>query len=423
MKNRVLAPQVWLLAFLAGPWAAAAGSSPAGEASLSLAEAVQRTLDSHPELQVARLEVDVERARRDFEAQELPVALEAEVENVAGSGAASGIDNAEVTLQLSRVLERGDKPELRYDVGDHRVARARLGEQSTTLALARTATSRFIDVVVLQERAVLAQHSVGIASDTLEFVRARVDAGRSSRAEESIARIELSRAELGRLDIERQLEAARLALVSLWQDSQPHFGRADANVYRLPEPPAYQSLEEQLDNNPEIRRRAAEYQLLQAQRRLADAQPKADVSLSGGVKRLGESGDVGLVFSVSMPFGSAARARPLIEQSELLLEQNPAVARAQMVELRTVLSGLYSELQFARQASTRLQDEIVPEAKNAVRLYEDAYRIGSGTLLELTQAQKGMLALQQELVDSVGRYHATLMEIEYLLGASYEVEP
>ncbi|MEX0707674.1 MAG: TolC family protein [Woeseia sp.] len=423
--NGALLLQAWLAAVLICLWTIPAGGSqaPGNEPTLTLEEAVQRTLDSHPALQVAALDVDVERARRNYRAQKPPIAFEAEVENVAGSGNASGVDGAEVTLRLSRVLERGRKPELRYDVGARRIDRALIAENATALALARDATDRFIEVVALQERVALAQRALRIATDTLEFVTASVEAGRRSRAEESMARVERARAELYMLDVERRLEAARLALASQWRASAPDFGRAEADFHRLPALPPYESLERRLENNPEIQRRATEFRLLQAQRRLAAAQEKSDISLAGGLKRLGETGDVGLVFSVSMPFGSAARARPLIEQSELQLARNPAAAEAQMLALRTLLSGLYNDLEFSRQASGRLRDDIIPEARKAVRMYEDAFRVGSSTLLELNQAQQAMLELQQELVDAAARYHATLMEIEYLLGAGYEVQP
>ena len=390
---------------------------------MSLAEAVERTLYRHPALEAAALEVDIERARREFESQPPPLEFEAGAEDFGGTGAVSGFDGAELTLQLSRVLELGDKATLRYDVGTRRVDQALVVEQTAALELAREVTHRYLEVVVLQERVTLARQMVRVAASTLEFVTARVKAGGSARAEASLARVELSRAELAVLGVDGQLDAARTALASMWQASPPDFGRAGADIYQLPGLPSYASLEQRLDDNPALLQRAAEVNLLRAQSQLVNARQKADVSVTGGVKHLAATDDVGFVFSVSVPFGSASRAKPSITESELLSEQTPLLVESQTIELRTTLSGLYSELLYADQAVDRLQEDIIPEAKTAVRLYEDTFRIGSSTLLELTQAQKELLALQEELVAIAGTYHSTLMEIEYLLGAGYEAQP
>ena len=391
--------------------------------ALSQDEAVKRTLDRHPALRAAALEIDIEHARREAEAQSPPLAFEAEVEDVGGTGAVSGIDRAEVTLQLSRVIEQGDKAALRLEVGDRRVDQALVAREATALELTREATDRYIDVVVLQERLELARQAEQIASKTLEFVTARVQAGSTPLAEASIARVERSRADLARLSLASQLEAARIALANLWQASSPDFGRASADLFRLPELPPYESLEQRLSDNPDLLQRGAELQLLMAESRLASSQQEADISVAGGVKRLGETGDVGLVFSVNVPFGAASRAIPRVEETRLQSEQNPLRSDAQTIELRTTLSAVYNDLLFAEQAIKRLQDDIIPEAELAVRLYEDAYRIGSSTLLELTQARKELLALQAERVEAAGTYHSQRMDIEYLLGRSYMVNP
>jgi cobalt-zinc-cadmium efflux system outer membrane protein len=416
--------QVWLALALTGSCAAAGERRPPDdEATLSLADAVQRTLDHHPSIRAAAVEVDIERARRDLDAQSPPLAIEAGVEDFAGTGVASGIDNAEITLQLSQVLERGDKSALRAEVGARRVDLAVVAADAGALDLARETTARYLEVVVLQERVALAREAEQIASRLLDFVQARAKAGSSTRAEASFARVEQSRAELARLRVDNRLDAARRALASQWLATTPDFGRTSADIYQLPALPAPETLERRLESSPALLTRAAELRVLQAQERLANAAQETDVSVSGGVRHLGEFDDVGFVFSVSVPFGSASRALPRMTESDLQSELNPLLAEAQMIEVRTMLSGMYSDLQFAEHAVGRLQAEIIPEAKTAVRLYEDAYRIGGSTLFELTQARKELLTLQEELVDVAGLYHAKLMEVEYLLGTAYEVQP
>lgn len=424
--NHTIAGRVYracLAGILAGCCAIEAGAAPANAPVLTLDEAVQRTLDHHPALGAARLDVDVERARRDSESQSPPLSLDTEVENFGGTGVASGIDNAELTLQLSRVLERGEKAVMRHEIGERRVEAALTARQSASLQLAHEATSRFIEVVLLQERAALAQQSEALANRTLEFVQARVLAGRSTQAEASFVNVEVARTELSREQVERELDTARMALGSLWQAPAPDFGRAEADIFALPVPPSFESLETRLGDSPALVQQAAERRLIEAQSRLAAARQSGDVSVAGGVRHLGETDDLGLVFSFSVPFGSAGRARTRMEESGFLLEQNAFSTEARMLDLRATLYGLCNDLRSTELSVRRLADDILPEAETAVRLYEEAFRIGRSTLIELTQAQKELLLLQNELVDSAGRYHQLMLDVEYLLGGQYEVQP
>jgi cobalt-zinc-cadmium efflux system outer membrane protein len=354
--------------------------------------------------------------RRDSAALSPPITLETEIENFAGSGSSAGLDGAEVTLQLSRVLERGDKSALRREMGELRVEQAMLTEEAARLALAEGVTQRFIDVIALQERTTLAQRTVDVAERTLAIVQARVNVGRSSEAELSTAKIALSRAELERRDVDRQLEQARMSLASLWGASTPRFAQAVGDFFDLANVESFASLEQRLPDNLEILRHAADLRLHAASRRLAESKRKADVSVSGGVRHLGERDDVGLLLSVSIPFGSNSRARPEVAEADLLLAQTPLATDAQRRELRALLFRLHQDLLFARTSFVRLREMIIPEAENAVALYQEAFAVGSSTLLELADAQDRLLVLQGEALDAARTYHATLAEIEYLLG-------
>jgi len=386
------------------------------EPALSLSEAMRMTMATNPELHAAGLQTEIERMRRDSAALSPPITLETEIENFAGSGSSAGLGGAEVTLQLSKVLERGGKSALRRQIGELRVDRAMISQEAARLALAEGVTQRFIEIIALQERITLAQRTVDVAERTLAIVQTRVDVGRSSEAELSTAKIALSRAELGRADVGRQLEQARMSLASLWGASTPRFAQAVGDFFDLPNVESFASLEQRLPDNLEILRHAAELRLHAASRRLAESRRKADVSVSGGVRHLGEQDDVGLLFSVSVPFGSNSRARPEVAEADLLLAQSPLTADAQRRELRALLFRLHQDLLFERTSFVRLREMIIPEAENAVALYQEGFAVGSSTLLELADAQDRLLVLQGEALDAARNYHTTLAEIEYLLG-------
>jgi cobalt-zinc-cadmium efflux system outer membrane protein len=80
------------------------------------------------------------------------------------------------------------------------------------------------------------------------------------------------------------------------------------------------------------------------------------------------------------------------------------------------LFRLHQDLLFERTSFVRLRETIIPEAENAVALYQEGFAVGGSTLLELADAQDRLLVLEGEALDAARNYHATLAEIEYLLG-------
>lgn len=400
--------------FLLTPETGAAQAIP--DQRLTLDEAVARTLADNPELTAAGLAIDIERLRRDRAALPPPLALNAEIENFAGTGASEGLADSEVTVAVSRLVERGGQADLRREIGEQRVAQASTVAEVAQLSLAARVTQRFIDVLALQDQLTLAEQRVDIASQTFAIVNARVEVGRSLEADRSSASVVLSRAELARERARGRLDAARMRLASLWGAAAPAFSRATGDLYALPEVDSFEALVTRLDANPGLLRRAAEVRVLEAERRLAAANVRPNVSLSGGLRHLGQTDDLGLVFSVSMPFGSRVRAQPEVDAANLQLEQAPLATEAERRELRAQLYVLHQELSFARTALEALQDTIIPEAENAVSLYDEAFAVGSSTLLELVEAQDRLLALRAEALASASAYQSTLAEIRYLLG-------
>jgi cobalt-zinc-cadmium efflux system outer membrane protein len=391
------------------------------DSPLTLDGAVSRALTDNPELRAAGLAVDIERLRRDSAALPPPLALNAEIENFAGSGVSAGLSNSEVTVTVSRLIERGNQTELRRQIGQQRVMQAATAAQSAQLSMARRVTQRFIDILALQERLSLAQRRADIARQTLDIVTARMEVGRSLEADQVAAIVTLSRAELAATRYEEQLDAARMLLASLWGAASPALFRADGDLYTLPAIGEFEALVTRLDSNPDLLRRAAELDLREAERRLAAANASTDLSLAGGLRHLGQPDDVGLVFSVRVPFGNRSRAQPEIDAARLRTEQSPLATEAQRRELRAQLYVLLQELDYARTALSELRGSIIPEAERAVALYDEAFVVGSSTLLDLVESQNRLIELSMEALATAALYHSTLADVRFLLGGNCEV--
>src|SRR5690606_24191502 len=148
------------------------------------------------------LRADVETARLTP-----PLALSAELENVAGSGAYTGADSAELTLALASVFELGGKRQARAGVAQARLDRLESERQLAALDLAGTVTRRFVDVVAAQEQLALARDASLLAGQALASVQQRAKAGAAPAAEVLRARAALSQARLAVSTLQSELQA------------------------------------------------------------------------------------------------------------------------------------------------------------------------------------------------------------------------
>lgn len=414
---RSLAAWVSLLALVSG--SAAIAQSSATDTGLGLEQAVAKALSLNPGIRAAGFQVEVAAADRELAALPNQMSFGAEVENFLGTGETSAFDSADTTLQLTRVLDLGDKQSLRAGLGDARIRLAESEAAAARLALAAETARRFIRLVALQESLALAEQAVELADDTLAIVRRRVEVGRSSEAELATAEIE---SELARLDVAaigRQVEAAGLALATLWGEEAGTGVEARADIHALPALPAIERLKARIADNPELLRSLDQRRILEAERSLARARGRADPELDFGLRYLAAPDDTALVFGVRLPLGSGDRAERALAVANAALLQVEADAEQRRLAVLSVLLGLHAEARTARERYTQLTATLLPRSEEAAALYRQGFELSGFSLLEFSQAQRHPLELRREALAAAERYHTTLVAIEQLLGGTY----
>jgi len=410
-----------VLLFLLGPGASVSGSSEIEELpnAITLQEAVARALANNPGIKAARMDVEIAQARRQSGALPTPYRLNAEVENFGGTDSVSGIDSAETTLQVSKVLELGDKQQYRSDLGDARVNLAQIESTLRELELTAEVSRQFADLLKIQSQIDLVSESVDIGNRTLQIVRRRVAVGRASEAEQSSAVVALARTRLIGKRLQFEMAGARVNLSTLWGSTTPDFTLVAGDIDSIPPLPAYAELQARLIDNPAIRKITSNSRVLDAQRRLAQSGRRPDIELSAGLRHLGATDDMGMVVSVSMPFGSSSRAASSVSRADMEIAKSPMTRNQRQLSIQAALFGFYQTLLSSRSELTTLRDEIIPEAGRAVQFYERGFELGSNSLLELTAAQERLLTLRSEALAAAASFHLTLIEIESLLGSLY----
>jgi cobalt-zinc-cadmium efflux system outer membrane protein len=398
---------------IAGLWCVALAC---GAQSLKLDQAVSRSLASAPLLQArsAELQATSERARR--ESLPAPYYLSADIENVAGGGALSGTDAAEVTLRVGRTLELGGK----------RAAREALGSAETSLrehelavtrgAISDLATRRFIEVLADQHRLRLAQDIVALAEATRREVSRFVESARNAESDLRIAEISLADAELEREHAEHELASARVTLASTWGSWQPEFEQVDGELFSLPEAGSLARWQSRVADAPALRRRQLELGITGARRAVARASASPDVNLSLGVRRLEAFDDNGLVLGASLPLGNRSRSRLAQSAAEADAGALAGYQQDDLADTHQRLFESHQELIHARTEYTTVSQQMVPKAEQALALVQQGFERGRLPLTTLLQAQRSLFELRRRSVDAAARYHEILSGLRLIAG-------
>jgi outer membrane protein, heavy metal efflux system len=389
---------------------------PRGE--LTLAQAIDATLRSNPDLVASSYELTAAQARIVQAGLRPNAELALELENFAGSGETRGTDVLETTLSLSQAIELGSKRSLRVSAAERDLELAGVDQRARELDVLAEVTRRFIDVVAAQERVRVATDAAALAQSALAAIAARVEAGRSPEAERSRARIAVIRAEIERRQSESRLLGARAGLAALWGSAEPQFTAAQASLFALPAVLSFAALNDKVEDTPDLLRFASDARLREAELRLARAQARPNLTFSLGVRRFEATNDAGLVAGFSMPLPTSDRNQGAIREAQVRLVQSQALRDATRLRIRSGLFALYQELGATQARVDSLRNEALPQAQLALDQTRNGYERGRFSFLELATAQEELLALRAAAIDAAADYHRLVAEVERLTGTA-----
>ena len=407
----------WVLA-LAGacgvvPWAHA--TEP-----LRLQEAVSRALGANPALAAEAAQLDAVRARAEREGLAPQYFVTGELENVGGTGSLSGVNSAESTLRIGRLIELGGKRAARQALGAAEIDQQQTAADATRIELTSRTAARFIEVAVDQQRLDFANERVRQAERTRREVAGWVWAARNPESDLRAAEIVVANAELDREHAEHELSSARTTLAATWGDTIPDFDTVAAD---LPEVEPLDTLLARLPNTIDQQAFSREARLAEARRRIAEAARKPDLNFNVGVRRLEGPSDQGLVMSVSVPLGSRTRAGYSIAEADAQLAAIEARRKAEQFERHQLVFEKYQELGHARTEVESLRGRVVPKAEQALAFTRRGFEAGRFSFLSLSQAQTTLFELRERLVEAYARYHTLLVELDRLTATTQDTFP
>lgn len=412
----------WLMVLAFAGTCGAALSGRAAE-PLRLEEAVARSLAANPSLAAEAAELRAAQARAEREGLPTPYVIGGDLENVGGTGALSGLQWAETTLRLGRVIELGGKRATRQALGAAEVARQRNLSDIARVEIASRTTARFIEVVADQQRLEFAREQVKLADRTRREVATWVAAARNPESDLRAAEIAVAEAELEREHAGHELASAKMTLAASWGAFEPDFTSVTGDLRELPQVESFETLAARLPMTPVQRDALLEAEAIAARRRVAQASAKPDINVSLGVRRLEALDDQGLVMSVSVPLGSKPRASLAIAEADAQLAALESRRDAQRFESHQALFEKYQELMHARTEYEALRTRMLPKAEQAFAFTRRGFEAGRFSFVSLAQAQRTLFDLRARSVEAAARYHTRLVEVERLTAIATEATP
>jgi len=359
------------------------------------------------------------------------------------SGTESGLRESEITVGLSQLIELGGKRAKRIELAqrarevaawDYEVVRADV--------LAETAKA-FYAVVAAQEQLRLAEELGALARQTVETVKARVDAGKVSAIELSTAEVELGAVLLDVERVRHQLDISRISLAACWGASVAEFESA-AGVLGKPEPlPSLESLREEIALLPDLARWVAELSQREAAIAAERANARPDLTVFAGLRstgigsrgeeQLGISGDGGIGYSrssvaprdsrehsltleASIPLPLFNRNQGRVREEEHLAAKAAEERRAAEVNALTALGIAHRGAVAAHREVDALTTEILPKSEEAFRATSEGYRQGKFDLLSVLVAERTLFDARSRRLDALARYFELAVDVERLSG-------
>ncbi len=395
-------------------------AEPAG--AITLGQALALALMHNPELKAFSWDVRVSEARR-LQASLWPnPELEVEVEEVGGPGQRSGFDAAETTIQLSQLIELGDKRRKRTKLALLEKELTGWDYEARRLDVFTEVTKAFIEVLAAQQRLKLTKELLQLSEELVETVAKRVDAGKDSPLEKTKAAVTLSNIKIQHQQAVQNLEFVRKQLVSTWTGKEPVFESVAGRLDSLSPIPSINELTGLIEQNPDIARWSLEIDKGKASLDLEKAKAISDITLSGGMQRFNETDDNAIVFGISIPLpisdrNQAGKLRATYELARAREEQRAAHTRIQMklVKAYQALAGAYTE-------AAELDKNVLQGAQSVFEASKTGYSRGKLDYLNVLDAQRTLFEAKARYIDALASYHTAKADVERLIGRPIDGE-
>lgn len=316
------------------------------------------------------------------------------------------------TLRLSQVIELGGKRAKRLALGQATQRLRAWDYEAQRIEVAARAASRYVAVVVAQERVALSQQQLKLAESGYRIAADRERAGAASRQalDQASTRVALSRIEVERA--RRRLDAARADLAAAWGADDARFQQAAGGLALRADAPELDALKQRLADSPAVRRWTDEIARRQRDVELQRANAVPDPTVGGGLRYFNDADDAAGLVELSVPLQVFDDNRHAVLAARLRVAQ----ARAQQDQARAQagreLANAYSRYRSAAYALQALDGEALPASESSYDAAAQAYQAGAVDYLNVLDAERTLLEVRNARLDALLEYHQAVIDIE-----------
>jgi cobalt-zinc-cadmium efflux system outer membrane protein len=341
--------------------------------------------------------------------------LETEIEEFGWD--APGFRESELTLALSQELELFGQRGARVDLARTDLAATQLSSQISSFDLYLEVKRRFYSLVHAEKALSLADASVSLAQGIVEEIAYRVEQGAALQSELMLARLELERAQLKRLDAGQTRSSAETRLSAMWGGIPAKLSVSAseepvlANIVKL-----LPQLESSIDSSRTLLRIMSREQATAARLRLAAAESRPSIALRGGIKRSEAINSNSFLVGIGLPLpifdrnqgkkeSLGAQLRMLGHQKEQAQFETAAAIAAERESLKQLIKH-----------HAALDSLLLPTADETYEATRAAFEAGRIPFTGLLDAERSLVQLRFEHNDILLLIHEQIMKLESIVG-------
>ena len=268
----------------------------------------------------------------------------------------------------------------------------------------------------------LARKNLQMRQITLRQAKAFASAGLKAGLDVELVHIELSRMEAEFVKADNRQEEAQAALSTAMEVSESRMHCSlEASPITLGAPgPLDALLEEALADRPELRGIQARIKADQAWLEYArsELKPRFMAAFSAGMARFAQLSLRNLVFggiAFQIPIFDGKRLQSKVDEVEEILEMNRALEQELEQSIRMEVESASIRMLNAAEAA-RANEQVVPHAREAVRLARLQYESGLGDLVELTRAETTLVASEVSYAEALLDFKLAEASLQYANG-------
>ena len=364
-----------------------------------------------PSVAAATAGVDAATAARRVAGLRPNPELQAQVENIGGTGVYKGLRSSETTVGVSLPLELGGKRPARVALATARLTRAQVQSEIARADLRLRITQLYIEAAAAERRAEVLSEQAAIANNAFRVSSERVKAGDVGPIEQQRADVLRINAQVAAESAARQAQAARANLETLL--SAPVTGPLDRawferiDGYGPPRPI-------EVEGTLALAAAEADVRTADAQVRVARSLRVPDLTVSTFARRLEATNDTAAVVGISIPIpffnnGSAFVAQSRSEQTQAIALRNLAV-----IDTRQQIASAQTEVANAAATARAAGGPGLAAAQEAARIARIGWTQGKFDQIALLDAERTLSQTRQTYVDALAAYHDAQARLDRL---------